>query len=160
MEPLLHLLAMLALASPSGLAARCIPFLPLSLLLRRRRDAAGVSVPREERWARTRALRAGLACLEAQQRYPQMQGPGPLLDRVAGEYRQRLGANYAFLGGTTSRELPPREIRVRLQALSAERSELLRLRLTHRINDATFQRLSSRLDLDKLYLRRRTPHTK
>jgi CPA1 family monovalent cation:H+ antiporter len=148
MDAFLQVLTLPALASIAWFAARCA----IRLALRRPRGDAGAPVAHEERWARRRALRAGLACLESQQRYPLLQGPGPSLDRVAGEYRQRLRATHAFIA--SSREPLVREVRVRLRALSAERKELVRLRLAHRINDATFRSLSARVDLDELYLRR------
>jgi hypothetical protein len=51
---------------------------------------------------------------------------------------------------------PPlaQELRLRLHALTAERQELVRLRLSHRINDVTFQSLSARVDFDEVYFRR------
>jgi hypothetical protein len=95
-------------------------------------------------------LRAALTSLEHPRPLDLLAGT-EVLARVRHEYRERLEASESWLPAAPLAQ----EMRLRLRALAAQRSELVRLRLNHRINDVTFQSLSARVDFDEVYLRRR-----
>lgn len=73
--------------------------------------------------------------------------------RVMGRYRRALNA---AAGDDNVRDRATREVeverRLRAAALQAERVELSRLRITHRINDETLRELLSELDFAELAL--------
>jgi CPA1 family monovalent cation:H+ antiporter len=149
-EPLPARALVVFLCAGAIVASVCAPSLLLPRLLRRPRGELALRAPLEERWARRRTLRAALATLD-QPRTLDLFAGVEALARVRHEYHERLTAAESWLPAAPLEQ----EVRLRLRALAAQRSELVRLRLNHRINDVTFQSLSTRVDFDEVYLRRR-----
>jgi CPA1 family monovalent cation:H+ antiporter len=146
---------MLFLCAGAIVTSLFAPAVLLPALLRRGRSEREPRAPLEERWARRRTLRAALASLDQSCDWRPVRG-SETLHRVREEYLERLRASDAPPGAVALTCQPPlaQELRLRLHALTAERQELVRLRLSHRINDVTFQSLSARVDFDEVYFRR------
>jgi len=134
--------------------------------------AAGHGAGRERLWARRRASRAALrtiaaAALRAETtgfvptRAPRSPSQPPDLAshaaacaRIDHGYRHRLQRDGSDAQArSASQQMLELERHLRLQALQAERDELLRLRLRHRINDDTLRLLTHEIDLVEAVLR-------
>lgn len=133
-----------------------------------RRLALRTSDPhaREAAWARDRAARAALRALEAPDAPDAAADaatpPDPMRAlvraRVGHGYRHRLRPHHGSHPGDSAAQVQQAlalERQLRLDALQAERDELHRLRLAHRINDETLRALIHEIDLVEMVIRSR-----
>ena len=151
---LLVFLSGLAIVLSMGLAALLLP------LLLRRLAAAGpdgeAHGERERLWARRCSARAALRALGTMPAPPgQPEAHAAVCARIDHGYRHQLRQDGPVAGDRGhSRHMLTLEMQLRLQVLQAERAELQRLRLRHRINDETLRHLMHELDLVESVLRK------
>jgi CPA1 family monovalent cation:H+ antiporter len=136
----------------------------LPWLLRRLALPARDPHAREAAWARHRATRAALRTIETAP-MPLAAGEGEAAEPVLSLVRSRVDHGYRhrfwIAGGGDPAEraralcMLALERQLRLTALQAERDELRRLRLAHRINDETLRALTREIDLVEVEIRSR-----
>jgi CPA1 family monovalent cation:H+ antiporter len=141
----------------------------LPWLLRRLALRTGNPHAREAAWARDRAARAALRTLESPDAAAAAAAaagdatpPDPMRAlvraRIDHSYRHRLRPHQPGQPGDSAAQVQQAlalERRLRLDALQAERDELHRLRLAHRINDETLRALIHEIDLVEMVIRSR-----
>ncbi|MGH8278555.1 MAG: Na+/H+ antiporter [Gammaproteobacteria bacterium] len=124
----------------------------LPLIAKRLPAGAVMAAGDEEQAARVAAIEAAIArVLELQKQVPEDSAQAEAAARILARYRNRLE-----LGGTADsdaaahlREVAQVERKLRMAALDAERKEVTRLRLTHRIDDPLQRRLIREIDLEE-----------
>ncbi|MES2533909.1 MAG: Na+/H+ antiporter [Pseudomonadota bacterium] len=138
----------------------------LPWLLRRLALRTGSPHGREAAWARDRAARAALRTLESADTAPHGATPPDPMHalvraRIDHSYRHRLRPHqpdHPDHPGESAAQVQQAlalERHLRLDALQAERDELHRLRLAHRINDETLRALIHEIDLVEMVIRSR-----
>lgn len=151
---LLVFLSGLAIVLSMGLAALLLP--PLLRRLAATGPDGDAHGERERQWARRCSARAALRALGNLAGPPeQAEAHGAVCARIDHGYRHQLQQHGPDAGGRGhSRHMLALEMQLRLQVLQAERAELQRLRLRHRINDETLRHLMHELDLIESVLRK------
>jgi len=151
---LLVFLSGLAIVLSMSLAALLLP--PLLRRLAVAGPDGDTHGERERQWARRCSARAALRTLGNLASPPdQAEAHDAVRARIDHGYRHQLrqdGPDASDRGH--SRHMLALEMRLRLQVLQAERAELQRLRLRHRINDETLRHLMHELDLIESVLRK------
>ncbi len=138
----------------------------LPWLLRRLALRTGDPHAREAAWARHRAARAALQRLASSAPVDTAADgaapPQPMHAMVRAHvdhgYRHRLRPSHPRALGNSAAQVQEAlalERQLRLDALQAERDELHRLRLAHRINDETLRTLVHEIDLVEMVIRSR-----
>ena len=128
--------------------------LSLPFIVRRLR----VKEPRSEQHERDVREKLAQAALAHLNRLAEQRGTHPAaLQQVIAIYRERLQHLHddlaELLGWSTQREQLVALRRLRLEALGAERSELIRLRREHRVDDGLMREIEHEMDLEETRLR-------